>query len=171
MPSEKPVPMTGQEFYEGCRRPGDPSWDELGDEYRAFLSVCLRDMPALALLINPGLGALMFPMATVNITGISKVDLIQTLYANARPSGTEPDDKPLDRDNIQWGLDRGFGAPAEVNGRKLMCNMNGPEMDTQEYNRHNGEGEAERIVAELRFRDHDRMRRELLSSLEKAKAE
>lgn len=53
--------MTGQEFYEGFRRPGDPPWDELGDECRGFLSVCLRDMPVLALLVRPGLGELIHP--------------------------------------------------------------------------------------------------------------
>lgn len=89
-------------------------------------------------------------MGTVNIEGIDKVELIAALYANARPSGSEPDNHPLDRDNIRWGIDRGFGAPAEVNGRKLLCNINGPEMETREYNRHNGDGEAERIVARLR---------------------
>lgn len=106
-------------------------------------------------------------MSKISIAGIDKAELFAALYNHAKPLGMgmlHYDPTPLTKESAQvlMGLgddsSRMFpgigGKPAltfdYVKGRPLKINLSGDEMDTWLYNRDQGDGAAEKIVAKLR---------------------
>ncbi len=104
-------------------------------------------------------------MSKVNIAGLDKVELFAALYNYAKPLGMgmlHYDPKPLTKeaaailmgqgDDTQrmFGSSRGGLYFDYVKGRPLKIDLSGDELDTYLYNRDQGDGAAERIVAELR---------------------
>lgn len=107
-------------------------------------------------------------MSKVNIEGLDKAELFAALYNNAKPLGMgmlRYNPTPLTKESaaelMGLGDDSarmfpGFKKPSlyfdYVNGRPMKINLEGDETDSWGYNRDQGEGEVERIVAELRGR-------------------
>lgn len=104
-------------------------------------------------------------MSKINIAGIDKAELFAALYNHAKPLGMgmlHYDPTPLTKESAQelmgqgddtkrmFGMSRGGLYFDYVKGRPLKINLEGDEMDTWLYNRDQGDGAAERIVAELR---------------------
>lgn len=101
---------------------------------------------------------------TVNIAGIDKAALLAALYNGSRPIGMghlraeaaamTPEEAaeyvgdPKTQDNGQSGRMRLFFD--YVKGRPLKVDLDGDILHTRLYNRDNGEGAAERVVAKLR---------------------
>lgn len=102
----------------------------------------------------------------VNIAGLDKAELLAALYNNAVPLGMgflRARSGKMSREEAQteWidknkSHDVGIGGQYlyfdYVNGRPLKVDLSGNEMRTSLYNRDQGEGAAERVVAELRAR-------------------
>lgn len=106
-------------------------------------------------------------MSKINIAGIDKAELFAALYNHAKPMGMgflHFDPTPLDKESAEKLMARGDDSHAMfpgmstgralyfdyVKGRPLKIDLSGDEMDTYLYNRDQGDGAAERIVAELR---------------------
>lgn len=105
-------------------------------------------------------------MSKVNIAGLDKVELFAALYNYAKPLGMgfmQYDPTPLTKEAAEKLMSAGddssrmFPGFAKkglyfdyVKGRPLKINLEGDEMDTYLYNRDQGEGAAEKIVAKLR---------------------
>lgn len=105
-------------------------------------------------------------MSKVNIAGLDKVELFAALYNHAKPLGMgmlHYDPTPLTKEAAEklMGLGDdssrmfpGMGRRAMyfdyVKGRPLKIDLSGDELETALYNRDQGDGAAERIVAELR---------------------
>lgn len=108
-------------------------------------------------------------MSTVNIEGIDKVTLIQALHDGARTGRMDFSAEALERMRLSREDAETELAELEehrkqydegpmrtrmhidyLNGRSLKIDVGGPEMETVGYNRDNGQGAAEAIVARLR---------------------
>lgn len=105
-------------------------------------------------------------MSKVNIAGLDKVELFAALYNHAQPLGMgfmQYDPTPLTREEAEKLMARGDDATAMfslgsrgrlyfdyVKGRPLKIDLTGDEMDTYLYNRDQGDGAAEAVVAALR---------------------
>lgn len=106
-------------------------------------------------------------MSKVNIAGLDKAELFAALYNHAKPLGMGKlhyDPTVLTKESAEKlmglgddaarmfpGMRRGNSLYFDyVKGRPLKIDLSGDEMDTWLYNRDQGEGAAERIVAELR---------------------
>ncbi len=105
-------------------------------------------------------------MAKVNIAGLDKAELFAALYNHAQPLGMgrlQYDPTPLTKESAQKLMEAGddssrmFPGFAKkglyfdyVKGRPLKINLEGDEMETSLYNRDQGDGAAEKIVAKLR---------------------
>jgi hypothetical protein len=105
-------------------------------------------------------------MAKVNIAGLDKAELFAALYNHAKPLGMgmlHYDPTPLTKESAQKLMDAGddsarmfpgLGKTAlkfdYVKGRPLKIDLSGDEMETWLYNRDQGDGAAEKIVAKLR---------------------
>lgn len=100
-------------------------------------------------------------MSTVNIEGIDKRDLLVALHGRAKALGLGEfadfaGKGQISREEVEeffahwekWG--RGRMDLDYVKGRVVKCDIAGPEMKTWLYNRDNGEGAAEGVVAKLR---------------------
>lgn len=91
-------------------------------------------------------------MANVNIKGIDKAKLLAALYDNARPLGMgmlHYTPEPMGIEHAR-GLLEETGRFDYVAGRPLKVRLDGDELDTWLYDRDQGAGEGERIVAQLR---------------------
>ncbi len=108
-------------------------------------------------------------MSKINIAGLDKAELFAALYNHAKPLGMgllHYDPTPLTKESAQKMMEGGDdvsrmfpGVRAGrslyfdyVKGRPLKIDLSGDEMETSLYNRDQGDGAAERIVAELRAR-------------------
>lgn len=106
-------------------------------------------------------------MSKVNIAGLDKAELFAALYNHAVPLGMgrlQYDPTPLTKEAAEKlmglgddatrmfpGISRGPSLYFDyVKGRPLKINLEGDELETSLYNRDQGDGAAERIVAELR---------------------
>ena len=103
-------------------------------------------------------------MSTVNIEGIDKVTLIQALHDGASTGRIPVPLEVLERRRLSRGDAQATVTMLEarradhcgkmridyLRARPLKCDIAGPEMHTAGYNRDNGQGAAEAIVAKLR---------------------
>lgn len=106
-------------------------------------------------------------MSKVNIAGLDKAELFAALYNHAKPLGMgrlHYDPTPLTKESAEKlmglgddatrmfpGITRGSSLYFDyVKGRPLKINLEGDELETSLYNRDQGDGAAERIIAELR---------------------
>lgn len=110
-------------------------------------------------------------VSTVNIKGIDKATLIQALHDGARTgrmtfSAEVLETMRLSREDAEAELAeleehrKQYEGPMRtrmkidyIKGRSLKIDVAGPEMHTAGYNRDNGQGAAEAIVAKLRGRE------------------
>ena len=106
-------------------------------------------------------------MSKINIAGLDKAELFAALYNHAKPLGMgflHYDPTPLNKEEAEKLMARGDDSSAMfpgfagrralyfdyVKGRPLKIDLSGDEMDTHLYNRDQGDGAAEKIVASLR---------------------
>jgi len=102
-------------------------------------------------------------MGTVNIAGLDKAELLAALVNGAKPLGLgflHDTGAAMTKAEAQRWVDEGRGhdmgipqAPMSfdyVCGRPIKCDISGNEMRTDLYNRDQGDGAAERVVASLR---------------------
>jgi len=105
-------------------------------------------------------------MASINIAGLDKAELFAALYNHAKPLGMgmlhyNPEllTKEAAAQLMEAGDDSSRMFPSMgkkglrfdyVKGRPLKIDLSGDELDPWGYNRDQGDGAAERIVAELR---------------------
>ena len=106
-------------------------------------------------------------MGTVDISGLDKAELLAALYNRAAPLGMgflHYNPKAWTREDALKAMDLGddhnqmfpdSNPPRNlyfdyVGGRPLKVNLSKDEMQTALYNRDQGEGAAEEVVAELR---------------------
>jgi|SRR5579871_2445411 len=108
-------------------------------------------------------------MATVNIKGLDKAELLAAFYNNAKPMGMgflHFDPKPMTREDalkmMEVGDDHARMFPGirggrtlyfdYVKGRCLKIDLSGDEMRTDLFDRDYGQGAGEDIIAEVRAR-------------------
>lgn len=106
-------------------------------------------------------------MSKVNIAGLDKAELFAALYNHAKPLGMgflHYDPKVIDKKGAEelmgLGDDSSRMFPGMragrslyfdyVKGRPLKIDLSGDELETSLYNRDQGDGAAEKIVAALR---------------------
>lgn len=88
----------------------------------------------------------------INITGLPKVEVLQALYKNAKPLGMGmlhfvPG--PMPQEEAQAMIDEGQTYFDYVNGRVMKVDLSRDELDPRLYDRDNGEGAAEKALAQL----------------------
>ena len=88
----------------------------------------------------------------INIAGLSKVDVLQALYKNAKPLGMGmlhfvPG--PMPAEQAQAMIDEGQTYFDYVNGRVMKVDLSEDQLDPRLYDRDNGQGAAEKALAEL----------------------
>lgn len=103
-------------------------------------------------------------MTTVNISGIDKAELLVALVNAARPLGMgvlQDDGKPMTKEEAEERINGGrWHDQIEssrrilyfdyVKGRPIKCDLSGDTLDTRLYDRDQGPGAGERVVAKLR---------------------
>ena len=120
-------------------------------------------------------------MSMVDIRGLDKAELLAALYNHASPAGrgmararmphekmtveearellTKGDDVTRDLGIAAWLHSDDELYFDYVHGRPLKVALGGDELDTRLYDRDQGAGEGERVVAELRARTEAAKRR------------
>lgn len=91
---------------------------------------------------------------TIDITGIDKVKLLQALYNRAKPLGLgflHFTPQPLTNEEALKLIVEYRGNFDYLNGRVMKVNLSGDTMSGQLFDRDNGEGEAQKAVAEARL--------------------
>ncbi|MEK7566773.1 MAG: hypothetical protein AAB527_01405 [Patescibacteria group bacterium] len=91
-------------------------------------------------------------MSKIALAGLNKADVLAALYNASKPQGMgfvhyEP--KPMSREEAE-GLLKQTTYFDYLKGRVMKVNLAGDELDTWGYDRDNGQGAAERAIAELR---------------------
>ena len=98
----------------------------------------------------------------MNIQGVDKPELFRALYNAAKVINKanlhmNPADEKMDSDQAKHIIANCPNNFTEVNGRELYINLTRGkeegkeyEVDTTGYNSHNGEGAAEKILAEVK---------------------
>jgi len=96
-------------------------------------------------------------VSTVSITGLDKADVLAALYNAAAPIGLgvlRYREESMTREQAQALIDAettSYGVSFDyVHGRPLKIDLTTDELRTDLYNRDQGMGAAERVVAELR---------------------
>lgn len=106
-------------------------------------------------------------MSKVSIAGLDKAELFAALYNHAKPMGMgflQYDPEPLTKEAAQKLMEAGDDSSRMfpgivrsrslyfdyVKGRPMKISLEGDEMDTYLYNRDQGDGAAEKVVAKLR---------------------
>jgi hypothetical protein len=87
----------------------------------------------------------------IDISGLSKTDVLMALYNAATPRGAgflQYDPAPLTKDEAESLMDRPYFD--YVKGRVLKVDLDRDSFDPRLYNRDNGDGTAERAIAVLR---------------------
>lgn len=88
----------------------------------------------------------------MDISKFDKADILAALYNRSKVQGlgfinAMPGD--MTKDAAQTILDSGQSRFDYLYGRVMKVNLSGPDMNTTGYNRDNGEGAAERVLAAL----------------------
>ena len=88
----------------------------------------------------------------MNIKGLKKSEVLAALYNRARPMGMgylhyTPD--PMTVEEAQALFDAGQSSFDYLNGRVMKVDFDGDEVRTDLYNRDNGPGAAEEVIAGL----------------------
>jgi|ERR1019366_93945 hypothetical protein len=100
----------------------------------------------------------------IDIKGIDKAELLAALVNGARPQGMgflHDTGTPMTKEEAQKWIDsgraHGSGVPATkplrfdyVHGRPIKSDIGGDELDPRLYDRDQGQGAAEKVVASLR---------------------
>jgi len=89
----------------------------------------------------------------MNIKNINKAKILAALYNGSKPLGlgflhATPDD--MTQEEAQKILDDGNTEFDYLKGRVMKIDLSGDELDTDLYNRDNGQGAAERIIESIR---------------------
>lgn len=88
----------------------------------------------------------------MNIAGLNKAAVLAALYNNARVQGLgflQASNKPMQESEAAKILKEQTYFDY-LKGRVMKINLANDEVNTWLYNRDNGEGEAERVIEELR---------------------
>ena len=91
-------------------------------------------------------------MSKIALAGLNKADVLAALYNASKPQGMgfmHYDPKPMTQEEAE-GLLKQTTYFDYLNGRVMKVNLTGDEFDTWGYDRDNGQGAAERAIAELR---------------------
>mgnify|MGYP001590687272 FL=1 len=91
-------------------------------------------------------------MSKIALSGLNKADVLAALYNASKPQGMgfmHYDSKPMTREEAE-GLLKQTTYFDYLKGRVMKVNLAGDELDTWGYDRDNGQGAAERAIAELR---------------------
>ncbi len=91
-------------------------------------------------------------MSKITLAGLNKADVLAALYNASKPQGMgfmHYDPKPMTREEAEGLLKRTTDFDY-LKGRVMKVNLSGDELDTWSYDRDNGQGAAERAIAELR---------------------
>ena len=91
-------------------------------------------------------------MSDINISGLSKADVLRALYNNAKTQGMgiihyTPED--MSREEAQAHLDDGRTYFDYVKGRVMKVDLGGDSLGVVLYDRDNGPGAAQKALAEL----------------------
>lgn len=87
----------------------------------------------------------------MKISGLNKADVLAALYNAAKPQGmgfVHYDPKPMTREEAEDLLQQATYFDY-LNGRAMKIALDGDEVYTGSYNNNNGDGAAERVIAEL----------------------
>lgn len=91
-------------------------------------------------------------MSKLSLAGLNKADVLAALYNASKPQGMgfmHYDPKPMTREEAE-GLLKQTTYFDYLKGRVMKLNLEGDELDMRGYDRDNGQGAAERAIAELR---------------------
>jgi hypothetical protein len=91
-------------------------------------------------------------LAMISLNGLNKADVLAALYNASKPQGMgfmQYDSKPMTRDEAETLLKRGTYFDY-LKGRVMKVELSGDELNEWGYDRDNGQGAAERALAELR---------------------
>ena len=91
-------------------------------------------------------------MDTVSIKGLDKAVVFAALYNRAKAQGmgfTKYDPEPMTAEQAQENIGQ-FGYFDYVLGRVMKIDLSGNDVSTGGYNRDNGQGAVEEVIAELR---------------------
>ncbi|OGZ10668.1 MAG: hypothetical protein A3D67_02240 [Candidatus Lloydbacteria bacterium RIFCSPHIGHO2_02_FULL_51_22] len=91
-------------------------------------------------------------MSEISLVGLKKADVLAALYNASKPQGMgfmHYDSKPMAREEAE-GLLKQTTRFDYLKGRVMKVNLAGDELDTRGYDCDNGQGAAERAIAELR---------------------
>lgn len=90
----------------------------------------------------------------MNITGLNPAKVLAALYNNAKVQGLgflQADRNVMTTEEAQKYLDESEDKYFDyLKGRVMKIAIKGDELNTRLYNRDNGEGSAERIIARLK---------------------
>ena len=90
-------------------------------------------------------------MGKISLIGLNKAGVLAALYNASKPQGMgfmHYDSKPMTRDEAEALLKRTTHFDY-LKGRVMKVDLSGDELDTWGYDRDNGQGAAERTIAEL----------------------
>ena len=90
-------------------------------------------------------------MSTIALTGLDKAAVLAALYNASKPQGMgflHYDPKPMTREEAAVLLEQ-TAYFDYLKGRVMKVDLSGDELDTWGYDRDNGQGAAERAIAEL----------------------
>ncbi len=89
----------------------------------------------------------------MNITGLNKAEVLAGLYNHSRAQGRSVMDPragtPMTPKDAQEVLDGGQTKFDYLKGRAMKINLGSDDVDTDFYNRDNGEGAAEGVIEKL----------------------
>jgi hypothetical protein len=91
-------------------------------------------------------------MSKILLAGLNKADVLAALYNASKPQGMgfmHYDPNPMTREEAE-GLLKQTTYFDYLKGRVMKVDLAGDELDTSGYDRDNGQGAAERVIAELR---------------------
>lgn len=91
-------------------------------------------------------------MSKIGLAGLNKADVLAALYNASKALGVgfmHYNPKPMTREEAEGLLKQTFFFDY-LKGRVMHVNLVGGELDTLGYDRDNGQGAAERAIAELR---------------------
>lgn len=92
-------------------------------------------------------------MATIDIKGLDKAELLAALYNNSKPLGMgflQANANPMGKAEAQAILDRGETHFDYLNGRVMKIDLSSDTLETWGYDRDVGQGAAAKAVEQVR---------------------
>ena len=94
----------------------------------------------------------------ISLAGLNRADVLAALYNAARPQGMgflQYDPTPMTREQAEAILNNGHTYFDYLKGRVMKISLAADELEEQLYDRDNGQGAAEQVIAALRTNSAD----------------